>query len=157
LTLTPIGLVESPYRERFGVPRQGTLDGAGRGRIVLNPGANFEQALQGVAGFDMLWVIYGFHLNSGWNPMVTPTRGPKVKRGLFATRAPHRPNPIGLTAVKILGIQGRTIEVEGLDILDGSPVYDLKPYIPYADAFPAARSGWLDELPEGPTGPDRPS
>jgi tRNA-Thr(GGU) m(6)t(6)A37 methyltransferase TsaA len=154
-----IGHVRSPYKERFGTPRQPPVteqtldDRAQEASIELLPGRNFEQALKDIEGFDYIWVLAWLHLNEGWNPQVIPPRGPKVKRGLFATRAPHRPNPIALSALRLTGIEGRVLRVRGIDLLDGTPVLDIKPYIPYSDAFPAAKAGWLEGLP--PEEPDR--
>ena len=145
ISMQPIGVVHSSYRERFAVPRQPSLDDAQEATIELKAGLNFDQAVKDLDGFSHIWVIYWMHLNSGWNPLVTPPRGPKVKRGLFATRAPHRPNSIGLSAVRLTGIEGRTLHIKGHDMLDGTPVLDIKPYLPYADAFPEADSGWVEE------------
>jgi len=140
-----IGVVHSDYHERFATPRQPVLDTPHAAEIHLNSGLNFHQALQDLHGFSHIWVIYWMHLNKGWNPTVMPPRGPKIRRGLFATRAPHRPNSIGLSAVRLNRIDGLTLHIEGHDMLDGTPVLDIKPYIPYADAFADASSGWLDE------------
>ncbi len=145
IDMQAIGVVHSSYRERFATPRQPTLDEPQAAEIRLNPGLNFNQALQDLEGFSHIWVIYWMHLNRGWNPTVLPPRGPKIRRGLFATRAPHRPNSIGLSAVRLKKISGRTLYIEGHDMLDATPVLDIKPYIPYADAIPDASSGWLDE------------
>jgi tRNA-Thr(GGU) m(6)t(6)A37 methyltransferase TsaA len=160
-TARVIGHVRSPYTERFGTPRQPTVteqtleDRAVDATIELLPGHNFEQALGDLAGFEYIWVIAWLHLNEDWKPTVIPPRGPKVRRGLFATRSPHRPNPIGLSALRLLRIEGRTLHVRGIDLIDLTPVLDIKPYVPYADAFPGAKSGWLDALPEAPNAPDR--
>ena len=143
--MAAIGVVHSSYRERFAAPRQPSLDEPQQAEIRLNGGLNFEQALQDLDGFSHIWVLYWMHLNRGWNPTVTPPRGPKVRRGLFATRAPHRPNRIGLSAVKLERIEGRVLHICGHDMLDGTPVLDIKPYIPYADSIPDASSGWLEE------------
>eukprot|EP00929_Paragymnodinium_shiwhaense_P032058 TRINITY_DN17840_c0_g1_i2.p2 TRINITY_DN17840_c0_g1~~TRINITY_DN17840_c0_g1_i2.p2 ORF type:complete len:113 (+),score=3.52 TRINITY_DN17840_c0_g1_i2:747-1085(+) len=91
------------------------------------------------------------HMNQGWSPRVTPPRGPRKKRGVLATRAPHRPNHISLSACKLLNVdtKARTMTVLGLDLLDGTPVLDVKPYVPYCDSFPEARAGWIDEIPGG--------
>ncbi|MGB1013854.1 MAG: tRNA (N6-threonylcarbamoyladenosine(37)-N6)-methyltransferase TrmO [Nannocystaceae bacterium] len=154
ITLRPIGVVHSPYTERFGTPRQPPItqqvlgDEAKPGFIELHPGHNYDQALRDLDGFERIWVVFVFHLNHGWNPMVRPPRGPGHKQGLFATRAPHRPNPIGLSCLELDRIEGRSVYVRGLDILDKTPVLDIKPYIPYADAFPQARAGWLTGLPQ---------
>ncbi len=158
VTFDPIGRVRSPYKERFGTPRQPVIeaqvkgDGALEGSIELIPGKNFESALEGLEGFDRIWVLYVLHLNDGFSPQVRPPRGPEKKVGLFATRAPHRPSPIGLSCLDLLRIEKSTLYVRGLDILDGSPVLDIKPYIPYIDSFPDAQVGWLTGLP--PEEPD---
>ncbi|MCK6370752.1 MAG: tRNA (N6-threonylcarbamoyladenosine(37)-N6)-methyltransferase TrmO, partial [Gammaproteobacteria bacterium] len=114
------------------------------GRIELYPGRNFEHALADVAGWEYLWVIFWFHLNSSWRPKVLPPRSVSGRKGVFATRAPHRPNPIGLSAVRVGRVEALTIFVSEIDMLDATPVLDLKPYVPYTDARPAARSGWLE-------------
>ncbi|WP_167631235.1 tRNA (N6-threonylcarbamoyladenosine(37)-N6)-methyltransferase TrmO [Mariprofundus ferrooxydans] len=141
-----IGVVKSSYRERFATPRQPTLDQPETAEIHLNAGMNFEQALTDLDGFSHIWVIYWMHLNNGWNPTVLPPRGPKQRRGLFATRGPHRPNSIGLSAVHLIQIKGRILTIEGHDMLDGTPVLDIKPYIPYADMIADASSGWLADV-----------
>ena len=162
IELTPIGWISSPYKERFGTPRQPTVAeqvSGGKlqeGEIVLAPEVS-TLALRGLSGFDYCWAICYMHLNTGWRPLITPPRGPKKKQGLFATRAPHRPNHIALSALRIVGVdeeEGR-VRVRGLDLLDGTPVLDLKPYVRTYDAFPTAAAGWIDELPDAPNGPDR--
>jgi tRNA-Thr(GGU) m(6)t(6)A37 methyltransferase TsaA len=153
--------VRSPYKERFGTPRQPTVttqvlhDRALEAGIELIEGRGYEEALCDLDGFTYIWVLSWLHLNRGWSPLVTPPRGPKVKRGLFATRAPHRPNSLGLSALRLLRVEGRVLHVLGIDLLDGTPVLDIKPYVPYTDAFPDARAGWLDQLNEPADGPDR--
>ena len=150
LTYTPIGHVRSPYARRIDAPHQATVvDGtatgaAGEAFLDLDP-ALPETVLQGLEGFDRIWVIFAFHRSEGWAPMVRPPRG-RLKRGVLATRSPHRPNAIGLSAVELVGIEGRTLRLRGVDFLDGTPVLDLKPYVPYADAFPLAKAGWIDDV-----------
>jgi tRNA-Thr(GGU) m(6)t(6)A37 methyltransferase TsaA len=141
--LSPIGLLHTPYPDRVSAPRQPDPDVAGT--IELFPRPGFEHAVEDLEGWDYLWVIFLFHLNEGWRPKVLPPRS-TVRRGLFATRSPHRPNPIGLSAVRLERVEGLTLHVRGVDMIDGSPVLDVKPYVPYADAFPAARTGWLTPL-----------
>lgn len=154
----PIGRVRSPYRERFGTPRQPVIqkqvkeDRSLEGRIELLGEKEFPKALEGLEGFSRIWVLYVLHLNDGFSLQVQPPRGPKKKVGLFATRAPHRPVPIGLSCLELVRIEKNILHVRGLDILDGSPVLDIKPYIPYIDAFPGADTGWLSDLP--PQEPD---
>jgi len=145
IDMQAIGVVHSSYHERFATPRQPALEAAQPAQIRLNAGMNFEQALKDLQHFSHIWVIYWMHLNRGWNPTVMPPRGPKIRRGLFATRAPHRPNSIGLSAVRLKSIDGRTLHIEGHDMLDATPVLDIKPYLPYADAMADANSGWLHE------------
>jgi len=145
IDMQSIGVVHSNYHERFATPRQPVLEAAQPAEIHLNAGSNLHQALQDLDGFSHIWVIYWMHLNKGWNPTVIPPRGPKIRRGLFATRAPHRPNSIGLSAVRLKKIEGRILHIEGHDMLDGTPVLDIKPYLPYADAIDAASSGWLHD------------
>ena len=147
LTLSPIGIIRTPFTDRYRAPRQpGAGDAPSEGRVLLNPGCNYEQALEDLAGFERIWLLYWFHRNSGWRPKVLPPRGPGVRRGLFATRSPHRPNPIGLSLVRLLEVRGRRLLVADTDLLDRTPILDIKPYIPYAEAFPEARAGWLDDV-----------
>jgi tRNA (adenine37-N6)-methyltransferase len=149
LALTPIGHIRTPYVDRYRAPRQpGAGSAAAEGTIVLLPGKNFEQALEDLDGFERIWIVYWFHLNKTWKPKVLPPRGSKRRRGVFATRSPHRPNPIGLSLVRLLEVKGRTLRVSGVDLLDGTPILDLKPYLAYAEAFPDARAGWLEEKPD---------
>jgi tRNA-Thr(GGU) m(6)t(6)A37 methyltransferase TsaA len=146
--MEPIGVVRSPFTERVEAPRQATVPAAAdvRGRIELHPGRGFEDALDGLSSWQYVWVIFVFHQNveqgRGWKPKVLPPRSDR-KQGVFATRSPHRPNPIGLTATRIERVEGLVVHVRGLDLLDGTPVLDLKPYVAYADAHPDAGSGWL--------------
>lgn len=143
----PIGIVRSPFDERAEAPRQAAAAREAFGRIELFAGRGFEDALEGLAAWEYVWVLFVFHRNveegRGWKPKVLPPRATS-KQGVFATRSPHRPNPIGMSAVKIERVEGLVVHVRELDILDGSPVLDLKPYVPYADAHPDARSGWLE-------------
>lgn len=151
LTLQPIGWVRSPYTERHGTPRQSQLSTTPEdyepaiARIELFPDVVPAIALKDLDGFDYLWVIAWLHLNQHWNPTVMPPRGPRVRRGTLATRAPHRPNPIGLSATRILKVEEHVIHVEGIDFLDRTPVLDIKPYVPYCDALPDASAGYVDE------------
>lgn len=147
LTLKPIGFIRTPYIDRYRAPRQpGVADVSAAGVIELVGGMNFEQAIADLVGFDRIWVLYWFHRNTHWKPLVLPPRGGRVKRSVFATRSPHRPNPLGLSVLRLLEVRGRTLRVADVDLLDGTPVFDIKPYVAYADAFPDARGGWLDEV-----------
>jgi tRNA (adenine37-N6)-methyltransferase len=144
VTFAPIGVVRTPFPDRVSAPRQPAAAVGVKGTIELEPGRDFEHALEDLEGWDRLWVIFCFHLNEGWRPKVLPPRSAEKRRGVFSTRSPHRPNPIGLSVVRLTGVRGLVLDVEDLDIVDGSPVLDLKPYVPYADAFPEARTGWLE-------------
>lgn len=116
------------------------------GVIILNAGENFEQALVGLEEGQRIWILFQFHHNKNWNPMVMPPRGVSQKIGVFATRSPYRPNNIGMSTVVIKKIEGLKIFVLGADLLDGSPILDLKPYIAYADSFPEAEPRWLHDM-----------
>lgn len=142
LALEPIGFVRSPFTELSATPRQPRVGAGVRGEIELFPGHGFEFAVEDLQPGQHLWVLFWFHRAQGWKPKVRPPRS-KHKRGLFSTRSPHRPNPIGLSVVRLIEVRERTLVVEDLDILDGTPVLDLKPYLAYADAVPDAASGWL--------------
>lgn len=141
----PIGFVKSgggTYPQE--APRQAAF-ASNEGVIELLPGRNFEQALEDLAGFERIWLVFVFDRNRNWKPKVLPPDGSSRKRGVFATRSPHRPNPVGLSAVELLRIEGRSVHIRNFDLLDGTPILDIKPYIPEADAFPASRSGWRGE------------
>ena len=148
LNVRPIGVVHSPFKERVDAPRQATAAREALGTIELYAGRNFEQALEDIQSFNFIWVLFWFHLNSTWKPKVSPPRS-GLRRGLFATRSPYRPNPIGMSVVELRKVDGLILSVRSLDILDGSPVVDLKPYVPYCDSVPDANSGWL-EAPSDP-------
>jgi tRNA-Thr(GGU) m(6)t(6)A37 methyltransferase TsaA len=143
LSLEPIGFVRSPYTDRASAPRQPYVSSDARGTIELLPGRGFEHALDDLDEWEFIWVIFWFHLNKGWRPKVLPPRS-TVRRGLFATRTPHRPNPLGLSVMRLESVKGLTLHVRGLDLIDGTPVLDIKPYVPWADSIPNAGSGWFD-------------
>ncbi len=153
ISLQPIGVVRSPYKERHGTPRQSQLQAAPSNyqpaiaQIELFDTIP-QEALKDMEGFERIWVIAWLHLNKHWNPTVIIPRGPRIRRGTLATRAPHRPNPIGLSAPKLIKIEGLILYVEGIDLLDNTPVLDIKPYVSYCDAFPDAKCGYVDEIEE---------
>ncbi len=153
LTLAPIGFIRTAYKDRSAVPRQPGLTSVNTiGEITLLPHHNFEQAVQDLEGFERIWIIFWFHQNKGWNPKVLPPRSTK-KKGVFATRSPHRPNPIGISLCRLVQVKGLHIYVEDPDLLDGTPILDIKPYIPGVEAFPDSKAGWLDtEKAESPAG-----
>lgn len=145
--MNPIGTFFGDAIYKYDAPRQGCLFAGHPGRIVLSPGQNFEMALRDLDGFERIWVIFLFHENGGWRPTTRPPVPPKGKDrvGTFASRSPYRPNPIGLSCVRLLKIDGLTLYVDEADLLNETPVLDIKPYIPMADAFPEAKAGWVEE------------
>jgi tRNA-Thr(GGU) m(6)t(6)A37 methyltransferase TsaA len=114
-------------------------------RIELLPGRNFEHALEDLERWELIWVIFWFHLNPGWRPKVLPPRSTTGRKGVFATRSPHRPNPLGMSVVRLERIEGLVLHISDADMLDGTPVLDLKPYVAYTDAHPGAGAGWLED------------
>jgi len=150
MILEPIGIVVNEYDNKYDAPSQGTLGiYDSTAKIVLNKGNNFEQALKFLDGFERIWLIFGFDRVHGWKEMVQPPRNPDPKGhkiGLFATRSPHRPNPIGISCVKLLSINGLEINISEYDLLNGTPIYDIKPYLPYSDSFPEAKAGWTEDI-----------
>ena len=145
-----IAHVRSPYRTRIDAPHQPTVvagtetGAAAEARIEFVPGFP-DDALRDLDGFARIWLLFVFDRSEGWTPLVRPARG-GGRRGVLATRSPHRPNPIGLSAVELLGVEPGALRVRGLDLLDGTPVLDVKPYVPYADAFPGSAAGWIDAV-----------
>ncbi|WP_413578524.1 tRNA (N6-threonylcarbamoyladenosine(37)-N6)-methyltransferase TrmO [Bdellovibrio sp. HCB290] len=144
IEFTPIGYFKSSQVHPYEAGRQPDSHHA-IGTIELQSGQNFEQALTGLEGCKKIWVIFSFHRNEHWNPMVLPPRGRNTKIGVFATRSPYRPNSIGMSCVDVVRIDKLKIEVSGADILDGSPILDIKPYVAYADSFPEVEPEWLQE------------
>jgi tRNA-Thr(GGU) m(6)t(6)A37 methyltransferase TsaA len=143
LTLTPIGVLRCAQTERVDAPRQPAAATSLSGTIELLPGHHYEHALEDLAGWERIWVIFWLHRNSGWRPKVLPPRSDSGRKGVFATRSPHRPNPLGLSALRLERIDGLTLHVRDVDLLDGTPILDIKPYVAYTDAFADAHSGWL--------------
>ncbi|MBN8547889.1 MAG: tRNA (N6-threonylcarbamoyladenosine(37)-N6)-methyltransferase TrmO [Deltaproteobacteria bacterium] len=146
LTLVPIGVIHTSMALKFDAPHQPENSRDEVSVVELFPGHNFEQALRDLNGFDRIWLVWWFHRNTTWNPMVLPPRGSSRRRGVFATRSPHRPNPIGLTSVPLIKVEGRKVYVGKNDLLDGTPILDIKPYLVSADAFPDSSTGWLAEV-----------
>ena len=145
LLLEPIGYVHTGLSSKVEASRQPSVATDAHGRIELMAGRNFEHALDDLAGWDYIWVIFWFHLNPDWRPKVLPPRSTAGRKGVFSTRSPHRPNPLGLSAVRLERVDGLTLHVSGVDMIDGTPVLDIKPYAAYSDAYPGARNGWLDD------------
>lgn len=152
MTITPIATFHSPFGSKFGVPRQAGVVPELRGTIVLAPEYRSADAVRGMEDFDYLWLLWGFSANRHEARGVTvrpPRLGGNRHLGVFATRSPFRPNPIGLSSVRIERIDydcadAPVIHVMGADLMDGTPLYDIKPYIPYTDAHPEARGGFTD-------------
>ncbi len=144
ITFAPIGYFRSSQVHPYEAGRQPD-DHHSDGHIELVSVQNFEQALTGLEGCERLWVVFLFHHNQHWNPMVLPPRGSQTKLGVFATRSPYRPNPIGISCVRLLSIEKLKIQIAGADILDGTPILDIKPYVAYADSFPGVEPAWLQE------------
>jgi tRNA-Thr(GGU) m(6)t(6)A37 methyltransferase TsaA len=152
-TFSAIGMVRSPYPEKFAVPRQPGLVTAAQAQLVLTGDCNREEILRGIEGFSHLWLTFVFHqvMDQGWKPTVRPPRlGGNQRLGVFATRSPFRPNPIGLSVVSLLGIENRRgqwlLHLGGIDLVDGTPILDIKPYVPYVDAIANARGGFTEDF-----------
>jgi tRNA (adenine37-N6)-methyltransferase len=145
LTLDPIGFLRSPLATKVQAARQPRAAAGTPARIELLGGRNYEHALEDLAHWELIWVIFWFHLNPGWRPKVLPPRSTTGRKGVFATRSPHRPNPIGMSVVRLDRVDGLTLHIRDSDMLDGTPVLDLKPYVAYTDAHPGAGTGWLED------------
>ena len=151
--LKTIGHVRSDFPEKFGIPRQAGIVDALEAAIIFEPEYRREEALRGLEGFSHIWVIWQFSeaVRDSWSPTVRPPRlGGNTRMGVFATRSPFRPNALGLSCVRLLGIGhgadcGAYLRIAGADMMDGTPVYDIKPYIPYADSRPEALSGFAPD------------
>ncbi len=137
--------MRSPLATKAEAGRQPQAAAGASARIELLPGRNFEHALQDLQRWELIWVIFWFHLNSGWRPKVLPPRSTTGRKGVFATRAPHRPNPLGMSAVRLERVDGLILHIRDSDMLDGTPVLDLKPYVAYTDSHPGAGTGWLED------------
>ena len=147
-----IARMHSDFPTKFGIPRQSGLVEQLRSTIVFEPEFRNPDALRGIEDFSHLWIIWQFSeaVRSDWSPTVRPPRlGGNTRMGVFATRSPFRPNPLGLTVVKLLGVEdspeGKVLVVAGADMMDGTPIYDIKPYLPYVDSVPDAVGGFTDE------------
>jgi tRNA (adenine37-N6)-methyltransferase len=140
-SLIVIGTIHSPFNEPGGTPIQSSLAQDTEGTVVVFP--EYADALQDVCGFERVWLLYWLDRAPPPRLRVVPFRD-EVEHGLFATRAPCRPNPIGLSCVRLLGIERNVLTIGGVDILDGTPLLDIKPYVPEFDAFPRSRAGWME-------------
>lgn len=143
IELQPIGFVKAAQQYKYQQPRQGEF-ASNKGKVILEPGLNFEQGVEDLAGFGKIWVIYHFHQNVGWRPKVDPPVCPDgKKKGVFSTRSPYRPNALGISCVDLISVRGRELMIENFDMLDGTPVLDIKPYISHYDSYPEASLGWV--------------
>ena len=147
---SPIAFARSPYAQRIDAPHQPTVVEGTESGETAEATIEFAEgiptsAFRDLAGFERIWLVFVFHRSEGWKAEVRPPRG-GGKRSVRATRSPHRPNPIGLSAVELIAVEDRALRVRGMDLLDGTPILDIKPYVPYADAFPSARAGWIDAI-----------
>ncbi len=151
MELSVIARVRSDFTTKFAVPRQAGLAESVLSRVVFEPEYANPDALRGLEGFSHIWLIWGFDRvrREGWSPTVRPPRlGGNERMGVFATRSPFRPNPLGLSAVRLLAVERGELIIAGADMADMTPVYDIKPYLPYADLRPEAVGGYTDLLPE---------
>ena len=154
-TVHVIARLHSDFSTKFGIPRQSGLVDALRSTVIFEPEFRSSEAVRGLEGFSHIWLLWQFSraVRDGWSPTVRPPRlGGNRRLGVFATRSPFRPNPIGLSAVRLVGVElgggdGPLLHVAGADLMDGTPIYDIKPYIPYADAHPEATGGFTDAVP----------
>ena len=153
-SMRPIARIRSDFSTKFGVPRQSGLVDSLEATIVFEPEFRNADALRGLEGFSHIWLVWVFDqaVRKDWSPTVRPPRlGGNVRMGVFATRSPFRPNPIGLSCVKLAGIEatehdGAVLRVRGADLMDGTPILDIKPYVPYADSHPDALGGFADPV-----------
>ncbi len=148
MQIEKIGTVYSCFKEKFGTPRQGSVVEHSRGYIEIDKKWEPQQSLKGLEAFSHIWVLFYFHSNTNlsFKPVIRPPRLEKERLGLFATRSPLRPNPIGLSLVKLDRIEGVKVYISGLDIIEGTPVLDIKPYIHSYDSVENSRDGWLEQL-----------
>lgn len=154
-SIEPIGVIETPYKEKFAVPRQPRLVPTAKARVKLLGAANSPEAVRGLEQFSHVWLLFLFdqNLEAGWKPTVRPPRlGGNERIGVFASRSTFRPNGIGMSAVEVKGVtkQGDQIYLDlgSVDLVDGTPIVDIKPYIPYSDSIPEAQGGYADQEPE---------
>ncbi|EOX4458256.1 TPA: tRNA (N6-threonylcarbamoyladenosine(37)-N6)-methyltransferase TrmO [Vibrio diabolicus] len=154
-SIEPIGVIETPYKEKFAVPRQPRLVPTAKARVKLLGAANSPEAVRGLEQFSHVWLLFLFdqNLEAGWKPTVRPPRlGGNERIGVFASRSTFRPNGIGMSAVEVKGVtkQGDQIYLDlgSVDLVDGTPIVDIKPYIPYSDSISEAQGGYADQEPE---------
>ncbi len=149
---TPIGYLSTPFPDKFGIPRQPRLAPHARGTLRLLPPFDRAEAVRGLETFSHVWLTFVFHETAGqWSPTVRPPRlGGDRRVGVFASRSPFRPNPLGLSLVELLTVdtrEGVSLVFGGIDLVDGTPILDIKPYVPFVESLPAARGGFVDGPP----------
>jgi tRNA (adenine37-N6)-methyltransferase len=142
IQIRPIGVIHTPFPQGKDAPRQGVLGPVAEGTIEIRP--EFEAGLADLAGFSHVHLVFAFHRSLGYDLRIVPGGG-RRKRGLFSTRSPRRPNPIGMTVVRLLSVEGATLRVSGVDMIDGTPLLDIKPYVPALDVIEGAGGGWTEE------------
>lgn len=150
LSLQPVAILRTPFAEKFGVPRQSGLVPAAEGRVEFSPEFAAPDFTRGIEAFSHLWLVTGFHKNPPWDGAATvrpPRLGGNERVGVFASRSPLRPNGLGLSLVRLLAVEPGVLRVEGIDCVDGTPVYDVKPYLPYCESRPEARADWAGAAP----------
>lgn len=150
IELRPVATLRTPFAEKFGVPRQSGLVPAAEGRVEFLPEFSAAEFVRGLEDFSHVWLITGFHLNPAWDGAATvrpPRLGGNERVGVFASRSPSRPNGLGLSLVQLLAVEPGALRVAGVDAVDGTPVYDVKPYLPWCEARPDARSDWAKDAP----------
>lgn len=150
ITLSPVAYLRTPFAEKFGVPRQSGLIPEAEGRVEFLPEFSAPDFVRGLESFSHVWLVTGFHQNPPWTGAATvrpPRLGGNERVGVFASRAPNRPNGLGLSLVRLLAIEAGALRVGGVDMADGTPVYDVKPYIPWCEALTDAKADWVREAP----------
>ena len=146
MTLKVIAYARNGHTDKFGIPRQSRENSPILTRIVFEPDYAIPEALRGIEGYSHLWLLWGFSEVDSWSPTVRPPRlGGNKRMGVFATRSPFRPNPIGLSSVKLIRVENGELIVSGADVLDGTPIYDIKPYLSFSDSHPEAKNGFAEE------------
>lgn len=146
MTLKVIAYAHNGHAEKFGIPRQSREESPILTRIVFEPEYNIPEALRGIEGYSHLWLLWGFSEVDSWSPTVRPPRlGGNTRMGVFATRSPYRPNPIGLSSVRLIAVENGGLIVSGADVMDGTPIYDIKPYLSFSDSHPDAQNGFAEE------------
>ncbi len=143
LVVSPIGYMRTARATKVEAPRQPAAAADMTGVVELLAGHNLEHAIEDLASWERIWVIFWFDRNQGWRPKVLPPRSTSGRKGVLATRSPHRPNPLGLSVLRLDRVEGLRLHVRDVDLLDGTPILDIKPYVPYTDAHPQSGSGWL--------------